>query len=511
VTSNLTHTTISIVENLRTTILYRAIEEWSRKTAFEIREELGLASFSISSSDPVEMYREIKNHILSQAFHDDETLKFLMDVPRWAGFNLVAEEFQSGQQVIGAARDEALSLLWLWLIPKVVIDPVAAPEDFASTDIKIFIQNLISSEESRSSLASQMAGSMSYRGMEDIVFRPNPIGRGYVIDSSMTTQRLRSLIALVLMKSSGCPFDLDDVFTLNEEKLIEETTSYILAMHSKTTLKNQIIGGGSRKPFDWPLIGNLGVYGRLFTALEVLKQNAMQLSTCTLFKSEHEGERRMWNKVDFLSYLIQGIADHYKDTLRVRQGKGKNRELSLFVDLLIGEAKEIAQRLADSQDRAASLAVELSILSQRARTGEKPQITPERRFGVVLSSLKQRVEDRNIEDMQADEMIDKVNEAFDAIVGVVEHYKDSLGEESERFTQTLCFETAYRVLQLLNAGEAVMDIPWVSRFIAEESARTDIGAGAIDHLDEEHRIRRIVSAYAGGVTYLVLQFQNNPN
>jgi hypothetical protein len=67
------------------------------------------------------------------------------------------------------------------------------------------------------------------------------------------------------------------------------------------------------------------------------------------------------------------------------------------------------------------------------------------------------------------------------------------------------------VLQLLNAGEAVMDIPWVSRFIAEESARTDIGAGAIDHLDEEHRIRRIVSAYAGGVTYLVLQFQNNPN
>ncbi len=510
-TSDLTHTTRAVVENLHTTILYRTIEEWSRKTSFEIREELGLAGFSVTSSDPEEMYREIKKHILSQAFHDDETLKFLMDVPRWVGFSLDAEEFQSGQQVIGAARDEAVSLLWLWVIPKVVIDPVAAPEDFASTDIKIFVQNLISSDESRSNLASQMNVSMSYRGIIDIVFRPNPIGRGYAIDSSMTSQRLKSLIALVLMKSSGCLFDLDAVFTLNEEKLIEETTSYIIVMHSKTTLKNQIVGGGSRKPFDWPLIGNLGIYGKLFTALEVLRQNAARLSTCSLFKSEQEGEKRMWIDVDFFSYLIQVIADHYADTLRVRQGRGKNRELSLFVDLLNGEAKEIAQRLTDSADRAAALAVELSILSHRARTGEKPQITPERRFGVALSSLKQRAEDKNLEDMQADELIDKVNEAFDAIVGVVENHRESLGEESERFTQTLCFETAYRLLQLLNVGEAVMDIPWVSRFIAEESARTDITAGEIDHLDDEHRIKRIVSAYAGGVTYLVLQFQNNLN
>jgi hypothetical protein len=510
VTLDLKHTTRSVVENLRNTLLYRAIEEWSRKSAFEIREELGLASFSVTSSDSVEMYREIKKHILSQTVHDDETLKFLMDVPRWVGFNLDAEEFQSGQQVIGAAKDEAVSLLWLWVIPKVAIDPIAAPEDFASYDIKLFIQNLISSDESRSNLASQMAADMLHRGISDIVFRPNPIGRGYAIDASMTAQRLRSLIALVLMKSSGCPFDLDEVFTIDEEKLIEEITSYIIVMHAKTTLKNQITGGGSRKPFDWPLIGNLNIYGRLFSTLEVLRQSAAQMSTCSVFKNESDGEKKMWNEADFLSYLVQDIADHYTDTLRVRHGKGKNRELSLFIDLLNGERKEIAQRLADSGDRAAALAMELSIFIQRARTGEKPQITPERRFRVVLSSLKQRVEDDKLEDIQADEIIDKVNDAFDAIVGVVEHHKESLGEESERFTQALCFETSYRLLQLLKAGDAIMDIPWVSRFIAEESARTDITAGEISHLDDEHRIRRIVSAYAGGVTYLVLQFQNAP-
>jgi len=509
VTSNLKLITRSAIENLRNTLLYRAIEEWSRKSAFEIREELGLESFSVTSSDPVEMYRRIKKHILSQVFYDDEILKFLMDVPRWVGLNQDSEEFQSGQQVIGAAKDEAVSLIWLWALPKVVIDPFAAPEDFAFTDIKLFVQNLISSDETRSSLTSLMAMDMRQKGISDIVFHPNPIGKGYVIDDSMTTQRLRLLIALVLMKSTGYAFDLDEVFTISEDKLVEETASYIIAMHAKTTLRNQIIGGGSRKPFDWPLIGNLNIYGRLFSTLEVLRQSAAYMSTCSMFKTESAGERRVWSEVDFLSYLVQDIADHYTDTLRVRHGKGKNRELSLFIDLLNGERREIAQRLAGSGDRAASLAVELSILSQRARTGEKPQITPERRFGVVLSSLKQRLEDDKLADLQADEIIDKVNDAFDAIIEVVEYHKESLGDESERFTQALCFETSYRLLQVLKAGDAVMDIPWVSRFIAEESARTDITAGELNHLEDEYRIRRIVSAYAGGVTYLVLQFQNN--
>ncbi len=43
-------TTKSIVENLSQTWLYRTIEEWSRKDALEIREELGLGSFSVTSS-----------------------------------------------------------------------------------------------------------------------------------------------------------------------------------------------------------------------------------------------------------------------------------------------------------------------------------------------------------------------------------------------------------------------------------------------------------------------------
>ena len=504
-TSDLADITRTVVENLSKTLLYQTIEEWSRKTAFDIREELSLASFSVTSSDSVKMYQDIKKHILSQTFHDEETLTFLMEVPRWVGYKLDADEFQSSQQVIGSAKDEAVSLLWLMAIPRSMIDPLAAPEDIASEAVRVFMRDLISSEKSRSRLASAMTDEMEKRGIPDIVFQSNPMGKGYQIDDAMEAQRLRALIALVLMKASGCPFDLDEVFALSEERLIEETTSYVITMHAKTALKTKITGGGIRKPFDWPLIGNLAVYGNLFSTLEVLRQSAGRMNTCSLFKTETEGELRMWSESDFLSYIVQEIADHYNDTLRARHGKGKNRELSMFIDILQGERKEIAQRLAGSGDRAAALAVELSILSQRARTGEKPQISPERRFGVVLSSLKQRLEDVSLEDIHTEELVDKVNDVFDAIVGVVEHHKESLGDESERFTQALCFETSYRLLQLLNVGDAIMDLPWVSRFIAEESARTDIASGEISHLDDEHRIRRIVSAYSGGVTYLVLQ------
>ena len=506
-TTDLKRTLNSMVQNLRNTVLYRSIEEWSRKSAFEIRETQGLERFSVTSSDPVEMYQNIKKLILSQVIHEEEILQFLLDVPRWVGFSLNSEEFQSGQQVIGAAKDEALSMLWLLAIPRLVVSPTMAPEDYAFDEVRLLIRNLLESDESRSELALQIVTEMESRGISDIVFQSNPIGRGYSIDIAKSAHQVSRLIALVLMKASGCPFDIDRVFALDEAKLIEETTSYIITMHAKSSLKNQITGSGPRKPFDWPLVGNLTIFAKLLSTIDVLRKSATQMSTSAMFVNEFNDVIRPWSEVDFLSYLVQEIADYYATVLRTSYGRGKNRELALFVDLLKGEHREIAERLVDSQDRAAALALDLSILSQRARTGEKPQITPERRFGIVLSSLKKRLENMKLEDLQEEDLIDNVNDVFDAIVGVVEHHKEPLGEESERFTQALCFETSYRLLQLLKVGKAVTDLPWVSRFIAEESARNDITSGDISHLNEEHRIRRIVSAYAGGVTYLVLQGQ----
>ncbi|MHA1943549.1 MAG: hypothetical protein ACW96M_04045 [Candidatus Thorarchaeota archaeon] len=508
-TEGLQLTSKSIVENLSQTWLYRTIEEWSKKDTLEIRIELGLGSFSVTSTDPIEIYSNIKQHILSKTIHDDETLGFLMNIPKWVGFSLDKGKFQSGQQVIGAAKEEAIAMLWLMALPKIIISPTTLPEEYSINGISEFIEGLLVSDKSRVDLTGQISSEMEKRGIPDIVFEPNPIGRGYDIDESMREKRLKSLIALVIMKSSGCPFDLDQVFALDENKLIEETTAYIVSMHAKTTLRNQITGGGIRRLFDWPLIGNPKICSRLFITLDVLTQSATKMSTCSMFSSEIGGERKMWSDLDFINFLIQELSDHYKETMRVRHGKGQNRELALFIDLLSGEKGKIADRLLDSNDIGRGLFEELSDYTQRARIGEKPKITPEHRFKVVLSSLKQSLEDEKLTNISQETIIDQVEDAFDAILEVVKSHLDSLGDQAERFTQALCFETSYRLIQLLELGEALMDLPWVSRFIAEESARSDISLGDISKLDDEHRIQRIVSAFAGGVTYLIIQSHNN--
>ncbi|KXH74324.1 MAG: hypothetical protein AM326_09945 [Candidatus Thorarchaeota archaeon SMTZ-45] len=505
---DLENMTRSIVENLHQTWLYRAIEGWCRSDALELREELGLASFSITTSDPVEMYQKVKKHLLSKTFHDDETLQFLMDAPRWVGFTLEKDEFQSGQQVIGAARNEAIALLWLMAIPKLIIKPTVFPEDYPIDGIKIFISSLMSSDKTRDLLVHYMSKAMELRGIHDIVFEPNPIGRGYIIDDAIRPQRLRSLLALMIMRSTKHTYDLDKVFTLNEEQIVEEASAYIVSMQAKSMLKNQITGGVMLRPFDWPLIGNPKVCNGLFSTLNVLQQSTSKMVTCTTYTYETAEKQTPWSRSDFISFLIKEITEHYSEIHRIRHGKSKNTELDLFIELLTGENIKIAKRLLRADDPGTALFEELNDYKQKAKSGEKPQITPERRFRIVLSSLKQQVSEDKLEETSSNEVMDQINEAFDAIIGVVESHEKSLGDEAERFAQALCFETAYRILQLLDVGDALMDLPWVSRFVAEESARSDISTGEISNLDDEHRIKRIVSAYAGGLTYLILQNQN---
>jgi hypothetical protein len=304
------------------------------------------------------------------------------------------------------------------------------------------------------------------------------------------------------MRSTKYPFDIDQVFPLNEEQMVEETAAYIASMQAKTMLKNQITGGAIQRPFDWPLIGNPKICSRLFKTLDVLKHYASKITTCSLYSSEIAGESIPWGQREFISFLLHELTDNYSEIHRIRHGKSKNSELDHFIKLLTGENIEIAERLAQEYDPGPALFEELKDYKQKAKIGEKP------RFRIILASLKQTVSDETMEEMASDEIIDQIIEVFDAIIEVVEGHRSSLSEESERFAQALCFETAYRILQLLNVGDALMDLPWVSRFVAEESARSDISTGDMSNLDDAHRIRRIVSAYAGGLTYLILQSSN---
>ena len=173
--------------------------------------------------------------------------------------------------------------------------------------------------------------------------------------------------------------------------------------------------------------------------------------------------------------------------------------------LLRSENLDITSRILESNDRTGSLYEELSECKRRARIGETPQISPERRFRVVLSTLKQSLEDVHSKDLPLEMIVDQISITFDAIRDLISKHNDALGSEVDKFTEELCFDVSFRILDILDLGGYIGDLPWITRFIAEESTMIDISKGEIEELREDLRTRRIVSAFAGSVAFLVMQ------
>jgi hypothetical protein len=378
--------------------------------------------------------------------------------------------------------------------------------------LETLIESLLVSDESRANLSRVISFELINRGFIEEYFDITGIDCGFSIDDSMRRSRLRAIFALLLMKASDCPFDLDKVFNLPEHRLIEETTLYIMTKQAMVSLSYQVSGSGSSRPFDWPLVGTARVFSRLILTLDVLRRCASRMTTCYLFTSISQGKQQIWTESEFMSFLIKEITNSYGEQLRNRSGKVKDEELDSFIDILNGENTDITNRVMESDDRALQLYDEISDCKRRARIGEKPQISPERRFRVVLSNLKQRLTGAGFNAFAVDELIEEIVEAFDAISELIEKHIDSLGSQVDKFTEELCFETSFRILEILNLGGSLSDLPWISRFIAEEATRTNITQGDMGSLEEQHRMKRIIAAFAGGVAYLVLQsrYENEP-
>jgi hypothetical protein len=469
----------------------------------QIREDLGIGSYNETAARPAELFEKVRKHILSKSFQDDEMVEFLMNIPEWVGFRVDTEFIETGEKAIRAAKQNVLALMWTILIPRVIIGHTILPEEFENQGVNVVIEHLLQNDATRKRLDSAIDSELENRGFGSDFFNISDIARGYKIADTTRYDRFNALIALVIMKATGCPFDLDSVFTLDEESLIRETEAYIITMHAQNNLTNRIRGSSSSRPFEWPLVGTTRVFTGLLNALVVISKYSALMTTCALYKTPGKEQATPWIESEFISFLLNEIADYYADTVRTR--KVKNEELNRFIDLLRGENLEITSRILESRDRTGSLHEELSECKRRARIGEKPQISPERRFRVVLSTLKQSLEDVHSKDFPLEEIVDQISITYDAILDLILKHQEALGSELDKFTEELCFDVAFRILDLLDLGGYLSDLPWITRFIAEESATIDISKGEINELREEKRIKRIVSAFAGGVAFLVLQ------
>ncbi|MGY5880149.1 MAG: hypothetical protein RTV31_07860 [Candidatus Thorarchaeota archaeon] len=493
----------TITGNLHQSYLYRILTEWYEQDTLQIREDLGIESYSETVSNSTELFEKVRKHIFSKAFQDTDTVKFLMDIPNWVGFRLDDEIIDTGEQAIKAAKQSALATIWLMLIPRVLISHIVLPEEYADQGIDVVVNKLLKSDESRRELDETMSSELDSRGFGAGFFNISDIVRGFRIDDAKRSERMRALYSLILMKATDCPFNLDQVFTLSEENLMRETEAYIITMHTQNSLNNKIKGSSTSRPFEWPLVGTNRVFAGIMNTLDVMSKYSSRMTTCSLFKKSVKGETSPWTESEFISFILDEIADYYADSLRTRLGR--NEEFKRFIDILKGENIEIASRVMESSDKSGSLHEELSECKRRARVGEKAQISPERRLRVVLSTLKQSLDESQASVVSSEEILDQVAKAFDAILQVIKKHEDSLSNDIDKFTEELCFETSFRILDLLGLGKHLPDLPWIARFIAEESTMIDISSGEITELRDSQRVKRIVYAFAGGVAFLVLQ------
>ena len=503
----LTEIAKSAVNNLHQSYVFEVISEFQKKDANEIRDELRIDISSKAKIKPFNLLESAKRHILTRALRDDDEVKFLMSVPVWAGFKPNTDYLETEEQAILAGKRSALAMLWIMMLPAICARPTVLASEIENQGLETLVENLLMSEESRAVLNRVMSLELINRGFVEEYFEISGLDSGYVLDDSMRKSRIQAMIGLMVMKASNCPFNLDKVFNLPEHRLIEETTLYIITMQTRASLAYQISGGGSSSPFDWPLVGTARVFGRLISTLDVLRRAASRMTTCSLFISTIQGKEQAWAEREFTSFLVREIADYYSGLLRMSSGGGKNKALEAFIDILAGENIEIAARVMESEDRPLQLYEELSDCKRRAGFGEKARISPERRFRVVFSNLKRRLEETQSNLLAPHDLEEEIVNSFDAIMELIEKHTDSLGTQVDKFTEQLCFETSFHILQILNLGTALGDLPWVSRYFAEEAARISISRGDLGSLDEKHRMKRIVSAFTGGVVYLVLQAQ----
>jgi hypothetical protein len=494
-----------MINNLHLTWLHKVIEKWVQMKPLDIRENLGIASFSETDTKPDELYHNVKRQVLSEAYQDDETLKFLLGVHGWAGFSINTETLDTAEKVIVAARNDAIATLWLMAIPRIVVTPSTTTDELRAESLRNLVEMLIESKDSRTQLREIVVEHLMAKGISSDAFDIESLFEGQKIGDSLHGPRAQLVVSLILMKSTGFSVDIDRAFALDKTTLVSEASAYMVAMHTTSALSRTIVGGGALSNFDWPSIGNTKTARNLFALLTILQRASTMMTTSTNFIKTTRESASPWNERDFIASLIQDLIDHYSSNLRDKKGRGPNRELEDFIEYLKSEKQDIVLDILESEDRAETLIEELKFYRRAARTGEKPKVSPEKRFRLVLADIKQKIERRGEEPPTLTELVEYIVHAFDALKGLVEANRDSLGEDADRFTEALCFETAQRLLELLGLEEALMDLPWISRFIAEEAAR--INPAGNDPADPESRIERITSSFAGGVAYVLIQSQ----
>jgi hypothetical protein len=496
----------TVVDNLQYSLIFKLITEIANEDIFVARQDLDKVSDSELMSDPKSLYREAKIYFINRVIDDKELTQKLVEVPKLLGLDLGLNELGLyGEKVIELAKEASMITLLLFLIPRTVIGTSVIPQEFGQQGVDTIVKQLLNSDKSRKLVIKTIENEIRNRKMEPVQFEIASILKGYNIPDEKDDDFINSTIVMTLIISTGLPFILDELLDLPQIKLEEETTYYILTMHTLSALKKSISGTGRIKPFDWPITGDNRSCTHLMNLVEILQDITSSLNTCPMFVIELMSQKMKMSHEDYMVFFTDELVQHYEETLKSRQRKGKNEQLRQFIELIRKDKRGFARRILNSPDKGFGLAKELRNYKLKAKGDFRPDISPEKRYLENLGSLDRTLKIKLRSERFSSELAEDLRPVFDSISEIVKKNEKNLREDIFKFTDTLCFQTCFQILEYMKLGKNLIDLPWISRFIAEEAVRSSISSGELQLLGEEHRTERIIAAYLGGVSYLILQ------
>lgn len=449
-------------------------------------------------------FRENKKHLLSAAFPEASQIDWILNLPDWIGFKpLKPHPGENRETLYRKSRDAVASTLWLMSIPRNMIGSAADPDELRKESIDLLMRNLIESDESRDLFVSTVRAEMEERGIDSGTFDVRHVLSGYGTEDPTIMRRTPAAFSLILIASTSLPFDLDCLLRQSTNQLVRVTAAFTVVFHVMRHLRQLISGDARSKPFEWPMVGDKKVVGRVSAALNLLETMSAEARCCTLFAGDETAQHApAAQKV--VSVFLEQLIDNYANSFKNRRGKAPTEDLANFIEALRAQRYEISKRVTESPDRGSALLTELLIARNKSKGTPRRPVSPEKTYAESLSLLEGRLKVGARGEGFDVALVDELRPIFDSMVQIMRENKDRVGEDAEPLAEAMCFETCFKILDFLGLGQYIMDLSWVSRFIAEQCRRVQQALTSSEKVSA-NRSDRIVTAYEAGLIYLILQ------
>ncbi|MHA2230577.1 MAG: hypothetical protein ACXABL_15350 [Candidatus Thorarchaeota archaeon] len=495
-----------VVDSLQYTRVVHVINEIINEDPFIVRRKLLDEENADELVSAEKYFEKAKRRYIERALSDSKQIDDLMNLPKWLGFQMESSSLETNEEVlINKAKNAAISIIWFVIIAKNFVGTLLSPEELKRAGIDFLIRGFLESDESRSSMAVQIAKELGRKGMplEHASFDKSL--DGYSTESERSRRRISQYIALIMIMTTCVDYDIDRILTSDIDDLINETTVCILIASTLRFIRGLIQGSRYQKPFLWPMTGDRKVCQQLVSLSITLGNLASKIDYVSLFGDESAFETDKTIRERTIDLILKEINEHYTETLKRKYGARGDKELRRFINLMVSQSEEIAKSVVDSKDQGEELHLQILSMKKMARSGQKPSLSPEKRYRDYLTSLEMKLRVASQTEDFESMFIREIDRIFGVTTEVINKYTIGLEDDTDAFTEALCFETSLRVLEYMKMEHLLLHLPWISRFIAEEAVNPYTEIAIFDVISEEHRTERIAAAYKAGLLYLILQ------